>query len=335
MAGWQGAQRVVTQQRRAVGLAASAILLGVFPAGCEALPSSNGTFTRDFKVSGPVRLELNTGSADARVTAGSSGEVQVHGEFTVHPWPWENASKDVNELVQNPPIAQEGNLIRINGGLPRVGNVEIKYRIEVPPETELHAQTGSGALEIRGIRGPLTITSGSGDISASDIAEVVQVGTGSGAIQLANVQAEIHLSTGSGDMELSNIHGGIRARTGSGDVTISQPGGNMTVDTSSGDLTASNVTADLRVRTGSGDVSVDGNPGASTFWDFRTGSGDVALHLPSKASFRLDARSSSGSIDTSIPLVIEGTSSKHALRGKAGDGKARIEVETGSGSIGL
>jgi hypothetical protein len=325
----------VTQQRRKVRCAASAILLGVFLAGCEALPSSNGTFTRDFKVTGPLRLELNTGSGDARVVAGSSGEVQVHGEFTVHPWPWENTSKRVNELIQNPPVEQEGNLLRINEKLLPVGNVEIKYQIEVPPETEMRALTGSGALEIRGIRGPLTITSGSGDISASDITERVEVTTGSGAIQLANVQAETHLSTRSGDMELSNIHGGIRARTGSGDVTISQPGGNITVDTSSGDLTVSNVTADLRVRTGSGDVTVDGNPGASSFWDFRTGSGDVALHLPSNASFRLDARSSSGSIDTSIPLVIEGTSSKHALRGKAGDGKARIEVETGSGSIGL
>lgn len=325
----------MTRQCRTLGWAASAVLLGIALAGCEALPSANGTFTRDLKVTGPVRLELNTGSGDARVTAGSSGEVQIRGEFIAHPWPWENASKQVNEIIQNPPIEQEGNLIRISGKLPHAANAEIKYQIEVPPETEMHALTGSGALEIRGIRGPITITSGSGDVSAADISEPLQMTTGSGAIQLANVQGEIHLSTGSGDMELSNIRGEIRARTGSGDVTISQPGGNITVDTSSGDLTASNVTADLRVRTGSGDVTVDGNPGPSSFWDFRTGSGDVALHLPSNASFRLDARSSSGSIDTSIPLVIEGTNSKHELRGKAGDGKARIEIETGSGSIGL
>jgi len=61
----------------------------------------------------------------------------------------------------------------------------------------------------------------------------------------------------------------------------------------------------------------------------------VTLGVSSSASLRLYARSSSGDIESSLPISMEGTTDKHELRAKLGDGKARVEVETSSGNITL
>lgn len=314
---------------------ALAAVLAVGITGCGVFPSGTGTFDRNLNVSGPVRLELTLGSGDARVTTGATGEVRIHGEFSVHTWPWENASERVSAIIQNPPIEQQGSLIRVGRRENSPQSAEINYKIVVPVETEMRAFTGSGDLEIQGLRGPLTVTSGSGDIAASDIAERAQVTAGSGDIKLTNIQGEAQLATGSGDLKLTKIQGEIRAHTGSGDCSLDEPGGSVALNTSSGDVNISGATGDLRLHTGSGEININGNPAPSSYWDLRTGSGDVALHIPSNSSFRLDARSSSGEIDTTIPIVVEGAGSKHELRARLGDGKARVEIETGSGNIAL
>jgi hypothetical protein len=301
--------------------------------GCVSTPSVSTTFDRTLTVTGPVRLELRTGSGDARVRTGEAGAVRIHGEVSARSWFWGNPSERVEQLRQNPPIEQESNMIRIGEG--RTGSVEVKWEIEVPSDTEMRAITGSGDVEVNGIKGPLNVSSGSGDITAQQINEETTIHTSSGDIVLSAIGAAVQLTTGSGDLTLNDVHGEIRAHTGSGDIQVSQPGGDVTVDTGSGDVTISKMAADLRVRTSSGDVTIDGQPAEANFWEAHTGSGDVELRLGANPSFRLDARSSSGDIQTSVPLVIEGTESKHELRAKAGDGRARIDVQTSSGGITL
>ena len=261
--------------------------------------------------------------------------MRIHAEFRVQIWPWENARRRIEEVVQHPPIEQQGNLIRIGGNLLRRTNMTVNYTIVVPAETELRGITGSGDLDVRGIRGPASLTAGSGEIRAEDIGQDTQAVAGSGGIHLASIHGDVQATAGSGDLELSAIRGEIRAQTGSGDVRVTQPGGAVNAGAGSGDLTITGASGDLRARTGSGDVTVDGNPLAKRYWEIHTGSGDVALHVPSSASFRLYARSSSGNIETDIPIIIEEKTSKHELRARVGDGQARVDVETSSGGIAL
>ena len=114
-----------------------------------------------------------------------------------------------------------------------------------------------------------------------------------------------------------------------------KPGDNVIATTGSGKIEVHGATADLRFHTGSGNITVDGNPGATNYWDFHASSGDVSLHVPSAASFRLFAHTGSGDINANIPVVMEGTALKHELRARIGDGKARVEIETSSGTIEL
>ena len=306
-------------------------------AGCGVGPAANGAFDRTFKVDGPLRLELMNGSGNTRITAGNAGEARVHGEFRVKSWSAESGQKRVKELQENPPVSQEGNLIRVGGaGIHRsTRDSSIDYAIVVPPNTEVYAQAGSGDVELTGVKGPAKFMAGSGSVSASAIGGDVQVTAGSGPIHLSDIQGQAQLTSGSGDVSLKGVHGETRLQSGSGVVKIADPGDNVVATTGSGNITVTDASADLRLRSASGDISVDGNPGTSRYWDLHTTSGKVTLHVPSAASFRFYARSSSGNINAGIPIVMEGTTGKHELRARIGDGQARVEVATSSGDIDL
>jgi DUF4097 and DUF4098 domain-containing protein YvlB len=314
---------------------AVAVVAGAALGGCVTHSAATGTFERTFNVSGPVRLELSNGSGDARVTAGPPGEVRIHAEFRVNPWPWENAQNRLQEVESKPPVAQEGNLIHIGGSVLQTSKMSVDYTISVPPDTQLHGITGSGGMDVKGIEGPANFVTGSGKISAADLAGDVQALAGSGEIRLSNIAGQVQVTVGSGNVDLSAVRGEIRAQAGSGEMQIKQPKNTVVATTGSGSIRVTGASTDLRLRTGSGNIAIDGNPGASSYWDFRASSGSVTLKVPPAASFRLYARSSSGEIDAAIPIVMEGTAGKHELRARIGDGKARVEIETSSGSIAL
>lgn len=311
------------------------MLAAMLAAGCRSQPTAEGSFDKTFTVNGPVRIELTNGSGDSRVTAGAAGAVRIHGEIQVKGWSEKNGQRRVDELQSNPPVSQDGTLVRIGGAGSGSKDASIDYTITVPADAEIRAVTGSGDLEIIGLKGPANFVAGSGDIKASKITGDVQITAGSGSIELSEVGGQVQATAGSGDITLDRIHDDIRLQTGSGSIEITDPGGKLEASTGSGDVTIRGASEDIRVRTSSGDVMVDGNPGASNYWDFHTNSGDVALHVPSDASFRLFARSSSGDIQASIPVTMEGTSGKHEFQARIGEGKARVEVTSSSGGISL
>lgn len=303
-------------------------------AGCIAESGAEGTFDRNFMVKGPVQLEISTVSGDVQIATSSDNEVRIHGEIHAHGWSSDDARKSLQDIAVNPPISQENNLIRV-GGNQRFRNMSIDYRIEVPVATELHCGTGSGTVDVRGIQGPVTMTTGSGAVSASAIGNDVQVTAGSGSVALSDIQGQVQAGTGSGAISIHSAKGAVRLHTGSGDLDIETPNDGVEAETGSGAITVSGAHADLRVYTSSGNVQINGNPLESSYWDLHASSGDVTLHVPGDASFRLYAHTGSGDIDAEIPIVLEGTSAKHELRARIGDGKGRVEIETSSGKITL
>ena len=81
-----------------------------------ALASPEGSFLRTLSVSGPVNLEITTGSGNIEVRTGTSNQVQVIGRISAN-WSLFGESGDVEERIKrieaNPPIQQSGNDIRI------------------------------------------------------------------------------------------------------------------------------------------------------------------------------------------------------------------------------
>jgi Toastrack DUF4097 len=313
-------------------------LVAVLLVACAAVParSAQGSFDRTLKVTGPVDLDVHTGSGSITVRAGQTGTVRVHGNIrTSGDWfSGSDGEQQVRALEAHPPIAQTGNVIRIgrmeDPALRR--NVSISYELEVPVSTRLNASSGSGNETLEGIRGPLDARTGSGSLQIARIGGAVHAHAGSGNIELDSVQGAVRADTGSGSIRGTGIAGGIVASTGSGNVRLQQsaPGG-VRAETGSGSLELTGINGPLRAHAGSGNISVEGKLGGD--WYLQTGSGSVTVRLPSDAAFDVYAHTGSGSVSTGLPLTVQGRIDRHHLEGKVHGGGFRLDLSTGSGSI--
>jgi DUF4097 and DUF4098 domain-containing protein YvlB len=318
----------------------SAILAVVFVVSLACLlpmsvaASSEGSFQRTLQVTGPVNLDLNTGSGSVNVRTGSSSEVQVTGHIKTTNWLGGNADERVKRIEANPPIQQSGNDIRIGhvGDTELLHNISISYDLVVPAETELRSHTGSGSQSVEGLQKQIEIESGSGSLKISDIGDTVRAETGSGGIEIDRVKGYVRTKAGSGSIRATDIAGGFEGRTGSGHITLEQTAsGSVRANTGSGGMELRGVHGSLDARAGSGTITAEGNPTGS--WTVDSGSGNIHLKLASEASFDLDAHTSSGSISVSQPVTVQGTMGHKELRGKIHGGGVPVQVETGSGNI--
>jgi len=309
---------------------AALVCLSALPAAAAA----EGSFQRALQVTGPVHLELTTGSGDVEVRTGNSSQVQVTGHIRASEWFGANVEEKIKRLEANPPIQQSGNDIRI-GHIddPELRhNISISYEVVVPVETDLRMQSGSGDQRVEGIRGPLEVSSGSGALKISSIGERVHAETGSGDIDINGVKGNVHAKTGSGSIDASDIAGAFEANSGSGRITLQQTApGSVRVDTGSGGMELRGVEGSLEAKAGSGTIQAEGSPTGA--WTVHTGSGEVNLKLPSNAAFDLDAHTSSGSISIDQPHTVQGSIGRKEVRGRVGGGGVPVEVETGSGDI--
>jgi hypothetical protein len=159
----------------------------------------------------------------------------------------------------------------------------IKLSVRVPPQLavaidsdsgdvvaesleSLDFHSGSGDLKASQITGALALDLGSADVDAHGVGEVELHSTGSGDVTVSDVRGDVQAGqSGSGDLHFSDVRGSVSLGSiGSGNLRLESIGGNVQVDSiGSGDLVVDDVAGSLHVgATGSGDVSYHGIKGA-------------------------------------------------------------------------
>ena len=233
---------------------ASVSLAVVALAGCDVVhiaaqsQRASGTFERTLTVDGPVELSVRTGSGSIQVRTGSGARVQIMGRISAgSSRDGVDAAERVRRVEAAPPIAQTGNVIRIGdtNDDPIYRNVAISYEIEVPANTRINSQTGSGSQTIGSLDGP------------------VRAQTGSGSIKIVRAGGSLHAQTGSGNIEADAVGGEVHAQTGSGSIDVRQT-----------------ARADVNVQTGSGSVTLTLPPDAAYTLNAQTGSGSISTAQP-------------------------------------------------------
>lgn len=313
-------------------LVALAILFGLLPASAAV----TGHFERTLKVTGPVDLEVISGSGNITVHTGGSDAVLIAAKIRAsNAWLFGGGAEDrIQRIEQNPPIEQQGNIIHIG----RVQdhwlfrNISIDYDLTVPAQTRLTSQTGSGDQAINGVQLPLTAKTGSGNITVDNLGADARISSGSGDLKIGSVKGTLNANAGSGNIHAEGVAGEITANTGSGDVEMRQvAAGNVKVGTGSGNVKLHGIKGGLRAQTGSGDIQADGEP--TSDWQLGAGSGNITLKIPSQASFNINARTSSGTLRVTRPITVQGTMSRNRIEGKVGNGGPLLDLHTGSGNI--
>lgn len=209
-------------------------------------------------------------------------------------------------------------------------------RITVPAGKRVRVFLGVGKVEISNVDGDLRIDTGSGNVTSRGTSGGLNIDTGSGDVAIQDATGSVSLDTGSGDITITRMKDGeLKVDTGSGSVEGTGIATTAaSIETGSGDIRVTDLSAArLSLETGSGSVRAD-LTGALDLLHVDTGSGDVTLHLPDGINATVDLETGSGDFNLEFPLQLVHKSEGN-LRGKIGDGRGRIEIETGSGDISL
>ncbi|MBY6186524.1 DUF4097 domain-containing protein [Marinobacter hydrocarbonoclasticus] len=131
----------------------------------------------------------------------------------------------------------------------------INMVVKVPAELDLNVDDGSGALEIVGMAGKLTIEDGSGNL-VIDGGQQLTLDDGSGDARIRNIQGDANIEDGSGNLWISKVGGNLEVEDGSGDLEVTEVGGYARVDDGSGNLSVEAVQGPVTVDDGSGDIRI-------------------------------------------------------------------------------
>lgn len=183
-------------------------------------------------------------------------------------------------------------------------------------EGNIHVDVGAARVTTRGTRGRLELDTGAGDVSVTD------------------ADGELTLDSGSGDVTLTRVRGPVvRLDTGSGAVQASDvQAEQVIVDTGSGRVALRDVRSpDIELDTGSGSVELMLLADVERL-RVDSGSGGITIGVPDSLGAMIDVSTGSGGVDFDFPVTVT-RSGRRNFSGQLGDGRGRIDVETGSGSI--
>ncbi|WP_405780942.1 hypothetical protein [Streptomyces sp. NBC_00859] len=184
-----------------IGVAVLSALLLVIPVGAEAwaqLARQTRSFTSTETVEQhAVRaVDVDSGSSDVSISAGTGREVRIH--------------QELNWSLRRPVVDRywDGTTLRVrtrcDGTLALTSlGCSVRLDLAVPPGVAVRVVSGSGQVRVSGLIGSVDLRSGSGGLQLYGVAGPVKVRTGSGAVEgIALTSKTVDAGTGSGDARL-------------------------------------------------------------------------------------------------------------------------------------
>lgn len=207
----------------------------------------------------------------------SSGRIRVIAE--------ERADVEIERGVRH----GSGDTIEVRGGS---GGVVVR----VPTGTELVIGSSSGAVELEGACGPVSVTTRSGRVVVDGATEL-DARTISGRIEVRRVIGQCRCKTGNGAVQVGRAEGEVHVATVSGRVEIDDATGPLRVSTVSGRVEASvREHCDVRVDSVSGSVCIAVPADARPSVSMRSVSGSRTVEPEAGTDLEVVARSISGAL---------------------------------------
>lgn len=233
------------------------------------------------------------------------------------------------------------------GGDWRDGRVEIRssgsgleahadVRVRVPRNRTISVFLGAGHASVTNVEGDITVDVSAASVTTRGTRGRLMLDTGSGDVSVTDAEGELTLDSGSGQVEVNGVRGEmVRLDTGSGAVRATGVTARvLRVDTGSGRVSVRNVSSpDITLDTGSGSVEVLLTSDVEQL-RIDSGSGGITVGIPESLGAMLSVETGSGGVEFDFPVTVT-RRSRGRLTGQIGDGRGRIDIETGSGSVRL
>ena len=208
--------------------------------------------------------------------------------------------------------------------------------VRVPKGQKIDLYLGVGRIEVQNVEGDLLVDVASADVDVSGTKGLLTLDTGSGRVAVRDVTGDVDLDSGSGGLSVDRLKGGtLRIDSGSGGVEGTEIEVNkLEADVGSGGLRLFRVKApDVSAETGSGGITLELLSDIQRL-RVETGSGGATIRVPATLSAEIEAETGSGGFRTDFEVITRRVGRNH-ISGRIGDGKGRISIEAGSGSVRL
>jgi lia operon protein LiaG len=256
---------------------------------------------------------------DSRSRSRSSVNVRSDGTFSDGGWQDSRDRDRVDIRSYGPGLEAFADLVvRIPKGqrielFLAVGRMDV-----VNVEGDLMVDVGAAEVDVAGVKGNLVLDTGSGRVAVRDVTGNLNVDTGSGGITLDRVTGDV--------LRIDSGSGGVQGN----DITVRD----FNADVGSGGLRLFRVKSPhVSAQTGSGGVTLELLSDIERL-DVETGSGGATIRVPATLSAEVDAETGSGGFSTDFEITTRRMSRNHIV-GRIGDGKGRVRIEAGSGSVRL
>jgi DUF4097 and DUF4098 domain-containing protein YvlB len=210
-------------------------------------------------------------------------------------------------------IEQVGDRIDINASALAASSgphdVEANFQLVVPEQTELRLKTQTGLILVEQVNGDMKLQSVAGDVHLKEVSGYIIVKTTGGNLICALC---------SGKLEFTSISGGAQ---------VLQP----------------SLLSSVNLMTTTGNILYDGDFVRTGLYTMNSGRGLVEVRFSGNDSFDLNAQTYRGTVDnqaadfvkpdTHSPKSIHSDSFIQSLKGTVGQGLAKVELSSYSGTI--
>jgi DUF4097 and DUF4098 domain-containing protein YvlB len=259
-------------------------------------------------------------SLDTTFSFDKSGTVVVGGgSASVVVTSWDQSTIRVRGRAEDGYLQFEASSRRVTIAPSRSGDDAI-IQVTVPRGVRIEAHSRDGDISIKGTRGDVDATTGSGDV------QVVEAG----AVTAASLSGSVYVTQATGAVDVTSSNGDLILRQCSGTVDANSVSGDVNIDRST--------SKSVKASTTSGDVAFGGTLIAQGTYSLTSHSGDIEIALEKDASAQISFTTWSGSVDSEFPITIKPASgsspdiTKH-FTFTLGGGAAKLTAETFSGDI--
>lgn len=208
--------------------------------------------------------------------------------------------------------------------------------VRIPKGQKIELFLAVGRVNVENVEGDITVDVAAAEVDVAGATGTLNLDTGSGRIAVRDVTGDLYIDSGSGGLSVDRAKGGVmHLDSGSGGVQASEMEfREIRADVGSGGLRMYRVkAADITAETGSGGITLEVLSDVTRL-NVETGSGGATIRVPATLSAEVEAETGSGGFSTDFEITTRRMGRNH-IQGRIGDGKGRIRIEAGSGTVRL
>lgn len=274
--------------------------------------------TKQFTLSGPGNLNVETSGSAVAVTGGSGNEVVVDMYVKMEGREIEVEDPAVEKELENYTldISQSGNTIslivkrKMNSGRSKLN---LSFKIKAPKDISSKFQSSGGSIAIDGLSG------------------TQQVATSGGSIQIVNSSGLVNTQSSGGSFRLENFDGDVTVQTSGGSIKVNQLTGDLKVGSSGGSVNLEAISGSIDVNTSGGSIRAQLSEVEESL-TMKSSGGSITAIVPKGLGLNLDL--SGGRVNTSLSNF-DGEIKKDKIVGKLNGGGIPVTMQSSGGSINL